>query len=348
MPQSKLPVEQSSKEEPSMTRIDAEAAGTPSFIEINSIFLDGTPSRRLLIVFRSNGCRHDACTMCGYTRELPRKNGPSVKARHLIRQFQAAISAESSRMADVGRIDLLIPGSFLDDLDVPPAARLEIFRRISEMPGIQNVLIESRAEFVTETALLELRRELRPGQQLELAVGVESANPRIRNDVLNKSLRWEDLERVVQVCAKTGAGFQAYLLIKPPSLTEAEAIEDAAESARQVAALAGKWNAPFRISFQPVFIPRGTPLEELHEAGRYETVNLWSVVEVIRRTHSLGPIFVGLNDENLSGDRKPSSCPACSAKIVRALEIFNAHQSVSALETLDCPCRRSWRESAFI
>ena len=121
---------------------------------------------------------------------------------------------------------MLTLGSFLHDWEIEPRFRREILRHISRIPGIRKVVIESRAEYVSEQRLVALRDKLRSDQILKLGLGVESMNDHIRNEVLNKSLSSDSIKRVIGLCGVTSVGFQPYVLVKPPGLTEAEAIDD--------------------------------------------------------------------------------------------------------------------------
>jgi len=197
--------------------------------------------------------------------------------------------------------------------------------------------------YIKRGTLEELRRHVGPHQSLEIGIGVESGDDRIRNGVLGKLLNWTDLESAVRDIAELGLGFVAYLLIKPHSLLDdQEAIEDAVQSAKRVADLAKACNlANWRIAFEPVFITQGTGLEKHFQDGKYTLVNLWAVVEVLKRTAHLGTLFVGMSDEGLSRDRKPKGCPRCTETLQRAIEEFNGSNDVRELEKLTCVCPES-------
>ena len=80
----------------------------------------------------------------------------------------------------------------------------------------------------------------------------------------------------------------------------------------------------------------------MFQENKYKLANLWSIVEVIKQTHHLGTIFVGLSDENLSNERMPYGCSHCSEKIADAIETFNRTQKVSPLLDLDCECKKDY------
>jgi len=329
-----------------MAKRYVEISKKPAFMKITNVNIDGNASKRFLIVFRTNGCTYNLCTMCGFDQYAINPDLFRINKEHLLMQFRYGIqNAEFEKNSDIEQIDLLSLGSFLDDKEIDEDSRKQIMCMISKMPGIRKVMIESRTDFVNESCLKILKNSLRPDQILELAVGVESANKNIRNNILKKGLDWKSLEKVVIKCSHNSIEFQAYLLIKPQTLSESKAIKDAVESAEKIVKLADKYNVSFRVSFQPVFIARNTVLEKLFEEGKYDIINLWSVIEIIRRTHHMGIIHVGLNDENLSDNRRPRSCLLCTSKIRHLIEEFNANQDIIVFDSLSCSCRDVWKKN---
>ena len=318
----------------------------PAFKHITRVNIDGTPSARLLLVLRTNGCTYRragvGCTMCGFHAHAVPPEVARVREWHLTKQFENALEYASGIPGGFEQIELLTLGSFLDDQEVSPGFRREVFRRIAGLPRVRKVVIESRAEYVSKAELNALKACLRKGQILQLGIGVESSSDHIRNGVIRKSLTWPALQKTVELCAQCGVVFQPYLLIKPHTLNEREAIEDAVRSAEDMAALAHKCGASFCIAFKPAFVTSGTALEEAYLAGQYEVLSLWSVVEVVQRTHHLGPIYVGGSDEGLSFGRTPRSCPACTPRLRAALEQFNADQRVNVFDGLFCTCKEQW------
>jgi radical SAM enzyme (TIGR01210 family) len=279
--------------------------------------------------------------MCDYLAHAVPPERLRLRGEHLLQQLDDALASPLAR-PPVDQIDLLTLGSFFHPREVDAEARRMLLGRVARQPGVRRVLVESRAAYITAAALRDARECLTPRQQLEVGLGVESANEAVRNGILNKGLGWDEVERVVRTCAAAEVGFLAYLLVKPHGLSEAEALADAVVSARQVAALCRAAGAAFRIAFEPVFVTRNTVLNDFYQRGEYRCCSLWTVVEVLRRCHGLGTLFVGLSDEGLAGGRVPRNCPACDSRVRDALEQFNAEQDPAVFEDLDCGCRLDW------
>jgi len=329
-----------------MINFNIQPSDKPAFLRITNVNIDGKVSKRLLIVLRTNGCTYNICTMCGFNQHTSKTS--AITSDNLIEQFIRSVENTDFAKNDIEQIDILTPGSFLDDREVNQEFRIKAMCMISKIPQIRKILIESRCEFINYNKLNILSNIIRKDQIIELAIGVESSNDYVRNKILKKGLEWQHLEKIIEICYRNNMEFQSYLLIKPPTLSESEAINDSVKSAKDVAALANKHNVPFRIAFQPVFITRNTLLERKYNAGEYNLLNLWSVIEVIKRTYHIGIIFVGLSDESLSDNRKPESCPLCTKKNYNAIEEFNGNQDIKIFNSLSCTCKVLWEKNILV
>lgn len=324
------------------------AAIHAAFVVRGSVSIEDRPATRLMVVLRTNGCAYDkdkkGCTMCDFIAHAVSSRILKVRGEHLLKQLDEALRSEWAS-PPVDQIDLLTLGSFFHSTEVDQEARRMLLQRVAQEPSIRRVVIESRAPYITVERLQEARSQIGEHQDLEIGLGIESANDHLRNEILNKGLTWPQIETVVRTCRQTKTRFMAYLLIKPQTLSESESIEDAIHSAKQVAELCRSENVPFRIAFEPVFITENTPLDRLYQAGDYQCCSLWTVVEVLKRCRGLGTIFVGLSDEGLSHGRFPRGCAQCDGPLRKAIEGFNATQCIKELDGLTCDCRAAWLAS---
>jgi radical SAM enzyme (TIGR01210 family) len=326
-------------------------ARTPVAVERTGTRIHGTPGERLMVVLRTNGCAYDknnrGCTMCDFKRHAIPAVIQRLQSRELHAQLESALNRPEA--TDITHLDMLVLGSFLDANETPEAFWRDSLAHVGQHPTLKRVLVESRVPYIREESLRRLKQYLAPHQRMEIGIGVETANAFLRNNVLNKSLKWNDLEKAVNLLAEYGFGFVAYILIKPQTLSESEALDDAVQSAEKVAELArgaGLMPGEWRLAFEPVFITRGTVLEEFWNSGMYELVNLWTVVEVAKRTRHLTDVFVGLSDEGLSDGRRPKACDDCTANVTDALQRFNRSNELREFEGIQCDhCLRNlpWR-----
>jgi Predicted Fe-S oxidoreductase len=74
---------------------------------------------------------------------------------------------------------------------------------------------------------------------------------------------------------RAGAGVKTYLLMKPPFLSEQEAIQDMITSVNEA------WAWSDLISMNLCTVQRSTPVEALWRSGAYRPPYLWSVLTVL-------------------------------------------------------------------
>jgi radical SAM enzyme (TIGR01210 family) len=309
----------------------------PAYYRTSQVNIEGIGSNRLMTVLKTKGCEYahktGGCTVCGFLNHADK----NMTAEGIIAQVDFVL--ENFDLSSVGEMDILTLGSFFNDSEVAPATRLAIMERLAKLKQVRRVSVESRAEYVTVAKIKEIKKALGVDKILEFGIGLESANDYLRNKVIKKGLSKKSFEDTVAKVKEAGANLLAYLLVKPPHVSEKEAIEDAVQSAAYVFQVAKKHGVSARAAFEPVFVCENTHLEDLYLNAKYRLLNLWSVVEVIKSAHQYGCIFVGLSDEDLSMERMPYSCSLCNEKIVREIENFNSTQDVSGLNQLDCQCK---------
>ncbi len=303
---------------------------------------DGEQTNRLMLVLRTPPCEYNRCTMCGFDNNA----GRNIRLQNIQRQYQKGIAGED--FSDIRRIDFPTAGSFYNDRELSPESRNYLFSEVSKLP-VNSVMVETRVDYLTEEKVRESKSYLREDQSIELAIGLESADDNIRNKVLRKGLSKKGFEHFADICKNTDSLLLAYVLIKSPTLTEAEAIKDAVQTADYVYRIANERGIKARVAFKPMFIPERTKLEEQYLNGEYQLPKLWTTIEAVKRTAELAScqpnsIFVGMFDEDLSGDRFSSNCDECNSVVVEALKRFNGTQDISELERLSCECKAEWEQ----
>jgi radical SAM enzyme (TIGR01210 family) len=319
----------------------------PAYLEISKYNLDGIPTRRLMIVLRTVGCSYDKCTMCGFRNA----SIPGVKTFHLKQQINHALMTVEPKLKEIEYVSILGLGSFFDRREIPNAAKQYILKRISLVDSIKKVQVESRIEYLTAENLKKARDAI-GGKEFEVAIGIESSNENVRNEILKKNLSWENFKKKLSLFKKTNTALVAYVLIKPPVLTVEEAIEDAVQSSHDIVSLAKEFGIKVSLAIEPTFVVNGTPLEKEYQAGKYKPINLWSVIEIVRRIHSLCPVFIGASDEGLvdtesvlglDACKVPYSCPRCRRLLLGTIQEFNLTQNINVFNHLYCGfCKEGW------
>lgn len=314
----------------------------PAFVTTNQIrhTHNGSAVTRVMAVLRTVGCAWDngisGCTMCDFKSYAVE----GVGVVELTRQLDSVVRNFPSNVA---HFELLTLGSFFHDSEVPPEFRKRAMDILADQPTIKSVLVESRAEYVDLERVMEVKTRLRRDQTLELGLGVESSNSRLRNKVLKKGLSDRAVRRVMEVCKEAGVRFVSYLLVKPHTLDEKDGIIDAVDSGEWISNLAKTIGVEYRIAYEPVFITHGTMLERMFEEGSYQILNLWSIVNLAKiSADRQWPVFFGMSDENLSDERLPRSCPTCNEPLRDAIQRFNSSGDASCFDGLNCDCQEDW------
>ena len=286
----------------------------------------------LVAILRTGGCwwsRKSGCLMCGYNAGSA--NG--ISAQDLVAQFGRALERHEGQPF----IKIYTSGSFLDPGEVAPEARDAIL----EMAGgrAERVLVESRPEFVVDVTLAEALDRV---GSLEVAIGLETADDAVRARCVNKGFMFRDFERACATAGEAGADVRAYLLLKPPYMTEGRAIEDAVASVGKVAGMCRT------VSVNPMNIQRGTAVEALWRKSLYRPPWLWSLLSVLERGSELTEARLMSSPSGGGTRRGAHNCGKCDDAILRAVAGFSLSGEIADLRMPACECRSRWLDSLDI
>ncbi|MFP4142102.1 MAG: archaeosine biosynthesis radical SAM protein RaSEA [Thermoplasmata archaeon] len=276
------------------------------------------------VIFRTKGCYRSyvsGCSMCGYYTDT----NPDIEKRDIIKQLKDALSNYEGQ--DI--VKIYTSGSFMDSDEIDGETAL----RILESFDAEKTVIETRPEFVDRSRLEDYNETV---DHLEVALGLESANDFVLENCINKGFKFQDYENAVEKASDL-VSIRTYLLLKPPFLTEKEAVEDLEKSIKKVSEMTDM------ISINPINIQQGTLLEELWHRDLYSTPWLWSLIEVLNNTKDIEkPIIV--SKAGLGSERGAGNCERCTDETVELIEKFNRTQDPSLLEDLpECECKNRWR-----
>ncbi len=316
---------------------------TPKVVDWIPAQVEGRPGFRLMVILAAPGCAYaratGGCTNCGFPRAFG--TGKPVSEDEYHAQIEAALTRIPPDAQPPVEVDLYNSGSYFNPDEVPDLAQSAMLALAAARSQVSSLLVESRPEYVTETRL-ERAVHACHGKPLEVGIGLESANPQILSQRIRKGYTWEQFVAAARLVAAAGARLLVYVLLKPISTSEREAIEDAVETARRLFALGHELKCPTRVALEPCFVAPQTPLYRAFEQGLYRPPWLWSVTEVLWRIAVLGRVQVGLSDEGMSPLQVPHNCEHCSDRFRHALAVFNQTQDPAALRGLSCACHKQW------
>jgi radical SAM enzyme (TIGR01210 family) len=296
---------------------------------------DQTPdgvSQSLTIILNTGGCRWaraGGCTMCGYVAESV--EGGSVTHDALMNQIDACLAHERENADDpADLIKIYTSGSFLDEREVGAESRRAIADTFADR---ERIVVESLPDFVDRGKLADFTDH---GLATDVAVGLETATDRVRHDCVNKYFHFEDFVDATGEADAADAGVKAYLLLKPPFLSEREAVEDMVASVRRCAEYC------HTVSMNPCNVQRYTMVDDLYFQGGYRPPWLWSVAEVLERTADTDAIVVS-DPVGGGSDRGPHNCGECDDRVERAIKDFSLRGDPTVFEQVSCDCEATWQ-----
>jgi len=211
-------------------------------------------------------------------------------------------------------------GSFFDRQAIPPA---DIPKIAELLRDFRTVTIESHPRLVDECCLT-FKDLLQPS--LHVAMGLETVHPKVLK-LLNKRMTLTDFERATDFLVKNNISVRAFVLLRPPFLTESEGIKWAKRS--------------IDFAFQAgveccVLIPtRGGngALEYLRETQLFCPPRIESLEEVLEYgiQRKCGRVFADLWDIDLF-----SQCDKCCEKRAWRMRQMNLTQKLTPPVNCDC------------
>jgi radical SAM enzyme (TIGR01210 family) len=326
----------------SISKRKTRDANKPSASWISESRIGSDLGKSLAIVLNTLGCSHarsdsGGCTMCSYLLD---GSNSEITSSQLQQQFDHGYSALEGLEPPLS-IKIYTSGSFLDVEEVPIESRDYMLKRIADDDRIKEVVLESRPEYITEGVVKRLRSILGE-KRIELGVGLESINETVRQLCINKGFNNEDFVKSVEIARGENIGIRAYVLLKPPFLTERDAILDTKETIQRAVEL-----GVTTISINPVNVQKMTLVEYLWKRDLYRPAWLWSLVEILLESRENIVPSVNIVCDPVAGGkiRGIHNCGSCDKEILQAIREFSISQNPSKLSTLSCDCHDSWQHT---
>ncbi len=296
----------------------------------------------LSIVLSTIGCAHarsdeGGCTMCSYLLD---GSNTSPTPEELFNQFIEAMRKVEESPAPIS-VKIYTSGSFLDEEEIPLDARNQILNEIANDNRVKEVVLESRPEYVTKEVLQEVRSIL-TDQIIELAMGLESSSDSVRALCINKNFDLDSFKEAVHLGKQFEMGTRAYVLLKPPFLTERDALLDVQRTINDAIEV-----GVTTISLNPVNVQKNTLVESLWKSQQYRPPWLWSVVEVLKSAADISKGHVKVVcDPVAAGKRRGThNCGICDKSVVSAIRQFSLTQNPQVFEGLSCGCKSQWKHT---
>lgn len=289
----------------------------------------------LFVVFYTRACRWGQCTGCNLPSLMTQRH---IGFRAIMRQVDAlfAIPEVRARFPGIHQLFVSNNGSVLDEETFSSTALIYLVSQANVyLPNLAVLTLETRPEYVDIPELEFLARSLKEGEMptdLELAVGFEAFDDRIRNKAFRKGLSLRSFEECAGKAARHGFRLRCYFMQKPVvGMTDAEAIADIRNGIDYLADVATRHNLRVNMHLNPTYVARGTPLAEAFARGEYAPPRLADVATAVRYAQGKRvAITVGLNDEGLAVEGGSFLRPE-EEHLRLALDRFNETQDFAVL-----------------
>jgi radical SAM enzyme (TIGR01210 family) len=303
------------------------------------------PGKALVIILNSKGCEwglgvDGGCSMCGYSNET---SAIDISADDLITQTKNTLEKFSNK--EFQSVKIFNSGSFLDTNEIPLEAQTEILTMINKFGSVSEVIVESRPEFVTQKTLKKVRKPLDKTKELEIGIGLESSNDLVRIHNINKGFLFEDYKKAVKIALAENTRVKTYLLLKPPFLTEKEAIIDTVKSTIDAIKTGSR-----SISINPLNVQSGTFVFNLWKNGIYRPPWFWSLKSVlleiwkeINKQKLDQKVDRILSDPSGAGTRRGiHNCFKCNKDFNKTIKEYSLNQDYTLLNRIMCSCQKLW------
>ena len=267
----------------------------------------------IAIIFLTNRECPFRCLMCDLwknTTDVP------VPVGAIPNQIEWALN----HLPEVKHLKLYNSGSFFDGRAIPE----EDYKRIASLiSSFETVIVESHPRLINEKCLI-FRDMLKP--DLQIALGLETVYPEILRK-LNKQMTLEDFRNSVSYLTQHRILSRAFILLRPPFLSESEGIYWAERSL----------DFAFRIGVEcctviPVRAGNGA-MDLLLEKGDFAPPDIHSLETVLEYGIKLnaGRVFADVWDLGLF-----PSCRKCIDQRTNRLIAMNLSQNI--ISRIECTC----------
>lgn len=292
-----------------------------------------------VIILRTRGCSwmfHSGCSMCGYFNDSMLNE---VTEDQLINQYQQAMT----RYQNEPIVKIFTSGSFLDSHEVPKKVQNFILSDLKNKT--KKIAIESRPSYANEESLTFIQSVL-GNMEFDIGIGLETSQDFIRNTSINKGFDLKDYLKAVSIIHSFNFHVKNYVLVKPPFLTEPDAIKDVKNTIDTVLLHAKDLDI---ISFNPTSVQKNTLVEYLWRRNQYRPPWLWSIIEILQYASDQTD-SIRLQCDITGGGKKRGAhnCFTCDQIVLSTIQSFSLHQDKQILESVHCKCKDIWNDQLIL
>lgn len=297
------------------------------------------------LILVTNPCSHllrnGGCTMCGYSRLASFKR--NIGRKTVYNQFKRGLEI-IKRIPNHQMVAIGTAGSFLDPNEVPYDVQTKILKELNDVSDIYYINIESRTEYINEESLRRLVEAVEDPSKLSIGIGLESSNDLIRELCINKCLSIKLFIRSLKLLKKYNISSTVYVTIGKPFIDDWTNIVDTVESIKFAFQYGADRVVLLRIGIQPY-----TLLYWLYKHGLYKPIEVWAIVEVLKRLPPELRKNVFIANPKLPQSLEIEECP-CSQTAIELLDEYKGtldYSYIEAIDMLSCSHKEKWYENLF-
>ena len=274
-------------------RVRAKRGDEPLSVVVRPVF----GALELIVVFYTRRCRYQ-CSFC--TLPLTSAYG-DVPFDDVKSQLDQALEFAGQDSARVRQISLGNEGSILDEQTFPHEQLEHVVRSCAHLPAVEDVVLETRAEFVSEQLLDELLAWAAPAR-LTLKIGLESADDHIRERILRKRMDLQQFESVVRLLGRKGVALATYVLIKAdPSHSDEAGRADAIATCEYLKTLCRDAGTPLTLRVNTMYRAANSAWALWAERQAWTPPSIFDLARVMRSVLDDDVrVYAGLSDEGLA------------------------------------------------
>ncbi len=265
------------------------------------------------IIFLTNAECPFHCLMCDLWKNTTEK---PVPVGAIPNQIEWALE----QLPEVKHLKLYNSGNFFDQRAIPEKDHNRIASLVS---SFETVIVESHPKLINEKCL-RFRDMVKP--ELQVALGLETVHPEILRK-LNKQMTLKDFRNSVNYLTRNEIPSRAFILLRPPFLSESEGIYWAKKSIDFAYSVGVEC-----CTIIPVRAGNGA-MDILMERGDFSLPEIHSLETVLEYGISLnaGRVFADVWDLDLF-----SSCKKCFNQRAGRLTAMNLNQRIAGRVTCLC------------
>jgi radical SAM enzyme (TIGR01210 family) len=219
-------------------------------------YVDSAYGKELVFALYTAPCRYGRCAFCS----LPTmsRGGESITSEDIESQIDYILSNYSKeQLLNIGKVSVYTASSVLDQEVLPTRSLIYLCLKVSNLPNLKIVSLETRPEYVEDWELKALKNMFDKNVKIEVGIGYETHDPHLRNQILKKGLTIEELRELMKLLAENDCILKAYIMLKPHySLSEEEGVVEAINGVKELHALSHEFRVKTSVHLNPTYIAK--------------------------------------------------------------------------------------------